>query len=226
MKYLVIIILIGILPLSSFAQQVQQPEQTQAQLAIAYYNGKDYEKAIPLLYDVYKTSGNRYYYQLYLFCFIYTERFDEAEANVRAEIQQLRPVDPQFYVYLGYLLEKQEKIQEAETYYNQAINNVPVNKGGFLTVASSFMQFAKYDYAKQVYLKGRELIPPEKFNNELARVYLSLRDYDKMMDEYLDLLRINPKQLARVQSSLSSAKKMDIDSELRDKIRKAIMKKI
>lgn len=228
MKHLVILIIFSLFSVSAFAQQ-QQPQprkQTQSQLAIAYYNAKDFEKAIPLLLEAYKTSRNRYYYQLYLNCYILTDRFEEAEAKVREEMAKQRPVDPQFMVYLGYLLEKQDKMDEAEIHYNQAIDNVPVNKGGFLSVASSFLRFAKYDYAEKVYLKGRKLIPPEKFNNELARVYLSMRNYDRMMDEYLDLLRINPKQLARVQSSLSSAMRLDIDGELREKFRKAVLIRI
>ena len=229
MKTILFVILLALSSGFVFAQQPQLPQerkQTQSQLAIAYYNARDYEKAIPLLLEVYNTSRNKYYYRLYLNCFIQTERFEEAEQLVRKELTGQNSDDTEMLVYLGYLLEKQDKMEEAGLKYNEAVEKVPVNKGGILTTANGFLQFAKYDYAEKIYLKGRRLLSPEQFNNELARVYLYQRKYNEMLDEYLDLLRSNEKYLASVQSSMSSAMRIDIDNGLLDKFKETVLKRI
>ena len=120
----------------------------------------------------------------------------------------------------------QDRRDEAEAKYREAIDRIPGNKAGYLVAANKFIGWGEYEFAKQTYLKGREKLPPEQFNYELARSYLYLRDYENMLEEYLNLLRQNEKQLGRVQSSLSSALRLDIDNGLRDKFRKQVLRRI
>ena len=58
MRYLLLVIFIFIIH-SAVGQQLQPQQKTDAQLAIAYYNSKDFEKAIPLLLSVYKKCWQR-----------------------------------------------------------------------------------------------------------------------------------------------------------------------
>ena len=211
---------------SANAQRKRSEIQTKSSLAIRYYNAKDYEKAIPLLLDVYAISKNGTYYRYYLNCLIQLERFEEAEKNIQKEIKKLRSPKPEFYIHWGYILKAQKRIDEAHEKYMEAIDKIPESKGNYLIAASNFLSWAEYEYAKQTYLKGRQILAPEQFNYELARAYLYLRDYDNMMEEYLNMLRIDEKQLSRVQSSLSSAMRLDIDNGLRDNFRGQVLKRI
>lgn len=209
-----------------YAQQVQNQKQTNAQLAIVYYNSKDFEKALPLLYETYKNSGNTYYFRLYLNVLMELKRFDEAEKEITREIRKQRSPNPEMLIDLGRVYEVQGKDEESSGKYEEAINAIPGNKGSYILTANTFLQWAKYEYAEKVYLKGRELFPEEPFSYELARVYMYLRNYEQMMEEYLNLIRVNEDQLARVQSSLASALRLDIDDGLRDQFRGQVLKRI
>ncbi|MBN1984796.1 MAG: tetratricopeptide repeat protein, partial [Prolixibacteraceae bacterium] len=115
---------------------------------------------------------------------------------------------------------------EAKEKYEEAIQSVPPNKGNYLVTANTFLQWGKYDYAAQTYLQGRQELGGEPFNYELARAYLYQRNYDQMLEEYLNLLQTDEKQLPRVQSSLSSAMRLDIDDGLRNQFRGQVLKRI
>jgi tetratricopeptide (TPR) repeat protein len=224
MKYLFALLIIVFALNSSTGQLVQPPQQTDAQLAITYYNASDFEKAIPLLLSVYRNTSNIYYYRLYITALIQMRKFEEAEAELTREMKR-KPADPESMVYLGYIIESQKRTDEAELYYKEAIKNIPTDKGSYLQVGNVFLQFAKYDFAVQTYLKGREVIPGEQFSFELARVYTSLRNYEAMFEEYLNLLKTDETQLPRVQSTLASAMRQDIDNGLREQFRGQVLKR-
>lgn len=225
MRYLLLVIFIFILQ-SLAGQQLQPQQKTDAQLAIAYYNSKDFEKAIPLLLSVYKKSSNSYYFRLYVNSLVQLGRFQEAEEELTREIKKQKNASPELGVYLGYVLEEQGRTDEAKEKYEEAIQLVPPNKGNYLVTANTFLQWGKYDYAAQTYLRGRQELSGEPFNYELARAYLYQRNYDQMLEEYLNLLRTDEKQLPRVQSSLSSAMRLDIDDGLRNQFRGQVLKRI
>lgn len=212
----------------AWAQQQQKLTQiqTQSSLAIRYYNANDFEKAIPLLYEVYELSKNSTYFRYYIDCLIQTERFGEAEQQIQKEIKKQRPPNPEFYVHWGQVLKAQKKTDEANEKFRLAINSIPQSKGHYLITANAFLGWGEFGFAKETYLKGKDKLAPEQFNYELARAYLYLREYDNMMEEYLDLLRQDEKQLPRVQSSLSSAMRLDIDDVLRDDFRGQVLKRI
>ncbi len=226
MKYFLFITII-ILSFNSVSAQRKLSEiQTKSSLAIRYYNAKDYEKAIPLLQDVYKRTKSSTYFKYYLNCLVQLKRYEEAESEIQKEIKKQNPPKPELFIHWGYMLKTQKRTDEADKKYKEAIDKIPNNKGQYLVVASNFLSWGEYDYARQTYMKGRENLEAEQFNYELARAYLYLRNYEKMMEEYLNLLREEAKQLSRVQSSLSSAMRLDIDNELRDKFRKQVLKRI
>ena len=210
-----------------FAQQKKQSEiQTNSRLSIEYYNAKDYEKAIPLLLEVYKVSRNSYYFKLYLTSLIELKRFEEAEEQVEQEIKKQPVAKPEFFVHWGYVLKAQEQTDGAQEKYQEALSKIVNNKGSYLLTANAFLQWGEYEFVKKTYLQGRQVLPNKPFHYELARAFLYLRDYGKMMEEYLDLVRIDEKQLPRVQSSLSSAMHLDIDNGLRNNFRGQVLKRI
>jgi tetratricopeptide (TPR) repeat protein len=226
MKYLffIAVLLLGFSTVSG--QRKPSALQTKSSLALRYYNAKDYEKAVPLLYDIYKTSYSTTYFRFYINSLIQLEKYEEAERKIQKEIKKQRTPKPELYIGWGYLLKVEGKVNESVQKYNEAIKKIANNKGQYLTVANAFLSWGEYEHAKKTYLRGREKLAGKRFSYELARVYSYLRDYKNMMEEYLNLLRESPKQLPRIQSSLSSAMRLDIDNELREKFRIQVLKRI
>jgi tetratricopeptide (TPR) repeat protein len=208
------------------AQNQPNEIQTTSKLALAYYNAKDFEKAAPLLLEVYNLSKNNYYFRLYLNALLETQNFEEAETQIQNEIKKQRTPNPEFLIHHGYVLKAQKKLKEAEEKYTEAIQKTPASKGNILVAANAFLQWQEFEWARKVYQKGREEIPQEQFNYELARAYLYLRNYEHMMEEYLNLIRQDEKQIQRVQSALSSAMRIDVDDGLRDGFRSQVLKRI
>ncbi len=226
MRYTLIILLLIFAANDGFAQRKQSDIQTKSSLAIKYYSAKDYEKALPLLKEVYKLNGNSTYFRYYITCLTELKRFEEAEQDIQKEIKKQKSHRPDYYVHWGHVLKVQKKNEEADDKFREAIKIIPPNKGSYITTANDFLMWGEYEMAKDTYLKAREVLAPEQFNYELARSYLYLRDYSNMMEEYLNLLREDEKHLARVQSSLSSAMRLDIDNGLRNEFRGQVLKRI
>ncbi len=210
----------------SFAQRKQSDIQTKSSLAIRYYNAKDYEKAMPLLKEVHQLTKSSSYFRYYLNCLIELKEFTKAETEIEEAITKQNQVRSEYFVHWGQVLKMQKRDEEANEKFKEAIDKIQPNKGGYLTTANGFLSWGEYELAKQTYLKGREVLPAESFSYELARSYLYLRDYKNMMEEYLNLLQQSEKHLARVQSSLSSAMRLDIDNGLRDQFRGQVLSRI
>jgi len=228
MKHLLSILIILFLGVNTVvAQQKKQSElQTKSSLAIRYYNAKDYEKAIPLLKEVYDLTRSTTYFRYYITCLTEMGRYADAEEEIQNELKKQKTPRPEYYIHWGHVLEAQGRKEEATEKYEQAIREIPPSKGSYLTVANTFLAWQKFDLSRDTYLKGRERLPDEEFNYELARAYLYLRDYENMMEEYLNLLKQDDKHLSRVQSSLSSAMRLDIDDGLRDQFKDQVLLRI
>ena len=206
--------------------QVQTQIQTQSNLAFQYYNAREYEKALPLLFSVYEISKNATYFKYYLDCLVQLGRFDEAARHIQGELKKQRPEKPEFYVNWGYVLKVQKNPEASREKYEKAIEIVQPNKNEILILANAFMGWQEFEYAKQTYLKGEKMLGAGEFDFDLARTYSYLRDYNNMMEKYLDLVRVNEQQLPRVQSSLSSTMRLDIDDEMLGTFREQVLKRI
>lgn len=226
MKQILIILLLFLSVQTVTGQRKPSEIQTKSSLGIKYYNSKDYEKAMPLLEEVYRLTNSSSYFTYYINCLVQLKRFDEAEKRVERELRKQKAPKPDFFIHWGYILKAQNLINEGEAKYREAIKNTRGSKGQYLLVARSFTNWGEHKYAKETYQKAQKELPNENFHYELARVYMYLRDYPSMMEEYLNLLRKDEKFLSRVQSSLSSALRLDIDNELRDRFRTQTLKRI
>jgi tetratricopeptide (TPR) repeat protein len=179
-----------------------------------------------LLFNVYEISKNSTYFKYYLDCLIQIGKYDEAARQIQTEIKKQRPEKPEFYVHWGYVLKAQKNTGESKLKYEKAIEIVTANKNEYSILANAFLGWQEYDYARQTYLKGEKIFGAGQFDYELARAYSYLRDYNNMMEKYLDLLGQNEQQLPRVQSSLSSTMRLDIDDEMLDTFREQVLKRI
>ena len=101
MRSIVFIILFFFGVNTLFAQQKQSELQSQSNLAITYYNAKDWEKALPLLYTVYEKTKNETYFRYYLACLVNLKKYDEAEQQIQKEVKKQKTPRQEFYVDWG-----------------------------------------------------------------------------------------------------------------------------
>ncbi|HKJ43902.1 MAG TPA: tetratricopeptide repeat protein [Sunxiuqinia sp.] len=206
------------------AQQLKL-DVNKLQLANQYYRNKNYEKASVLYHEIYEKGGSQYYFRMYLNCLFEMDAYDQAETEIKKQLRKNRN-DFDLYVQWGYLLKRQNLLDEADKKFDQAVKIVPDNKTDYTRLANDFLVRQEYDYALKVYQQGKRKIPGESFHYELARVYLYERNYELMYDEYLALLKEDENRLGQVESSMSMAFRLDVDHTLRDRFQIALMKRI
>ncbi len=226
MKYLLFAIVFFVSATSVWGQDNLNLVQPQSNLAIQYYNAREYEKAAPMLLGVYDLTKNSTYFKLYVECLVQLTRFDEAVRQIENEIRKQRPARPEFYVHLGYVLKAKKLTGEGIRIYEKAIESLSPNKNEFLLLANTFLGWQEFEYAKITYLKGEKILGAGQFDYDLARVYSYLRDFENMLEKYLDLLGKNENMLPQVQSSLASAIRLDFNDEMLTGFREQVLKRI
>ena len=225
MKYFIIILFLFSVIWTN-GQEKQNQIQTQSNLAFQYYNARDFEKAAPLMFGVYELTRNSTYFKYYLDCLIQLEKFDEAVSQIQDALKKQRPERPEYYVHWGYVLKVQKKPEEGIAKYQKALELVAANRNEYALLANAFLGWQEYEFAKQTYLKGEQVLGAGVFDYELARAYSYLRDYNKMMEKYLDLVSQNEKLLPQVQSGISSTMRLDFDDEMLQTFREQVLKRI
>lgn len=201
-------------------------DQNMVQLATNYYNSADFEKAAPLLREIFEVSSNYYYFRLYISSLSELKRFDEAEEAIKNEIRRNRSNQPEMLVHWGYLLKLQNRESESVAKFEEAIKATPANRTNIISTGNSFIQWREFEWAEKTYLHGRKAVTGERFSSELASVYNYQRNYPRMLEELLYLVKADEANLPRVQSNLTSALYLDIENGLRDEFRSTLLKRI
>jgi hypothetical protein len=199
--------------------------QSVPQLAIKYLNERNFEKAAPLFRDL-SAGGSSGYFRYYLQCLAGLNQYQEAESEIRKEIRKGKIPRSELLIGLGYMLRLQKKHEESQEKYLEAIGLIAANRSSIVNTANLFLIWNEYELAEKAYARGQELMPGEKFHGELVNIYLHLRNYNRLMEELLEMVKLNEAQLPYVQSVLSSALYLDFENGLRDEFRTLILKKI
>jgi predicted Zn-dependent protease len=210
---------------STPAIQEKQKLQENEKLAFQYYGNKEYEKALAIFTELYNKQPTYHYYTYYLYCLTALDRFAEAEKVVRSKIKE-EPGSFRYEVDLGYIYLLTDKPDKATKIFDEVIGKMKPNKANITETANAFMSRQLYDYTIKAYLRGREMLQySDPFHQELARIYELTGNYGAMIDEYLDLLEVDPTQLDLVQNRFQNVLNNDIDDKISDLLRQSLLKR-
>jgi tetratricopeptide (TPR) repeat protein len=205
--------------------QSQTPDE-QNQLAQQYYKNKEFEKAATIFSDLYSNQKSKIYFTYYLNCLIELKDFETAEKILKKEIRR-NNTDLSFKVDLGYLYKIQNLLKESDEEYMQALKLLQPDNNQIITLANAYLSKREFGFAEQTYLKGRKMLKDVYgFNFELANIYQAQLLYDKMINEYLDLLEINDSYLQTVQNRLQSSVYADKENNLIGILKSQLIKRI
>ncbi|MCF6365498.1 MAG: hypothetical protein L3J35_04785 [Bacteroidales bacterium] len=221
LKHIYILFLIFIFGINSFSQNNTGND---IRLAHDYYRSKDFDKAEVLFKRVFDKTKAKIYFTYYANCLIEQSKFEIAESEIKKQIRKHKN-DPSYYIDLGYLFKKQNKNEAAEKYFEKALSKVQNNSAQVRAVASAFIQRREYNYAEKTYLEGRK-VTSETYRSELANLFAIQRQYDKMVNEYLDFLEESIRNLNVVQNRMQYFISKDINNEFSNVLRTALLKRI
>ncbi len=207
---------------ASAQQKPKSQPLTPNQLAMQYYRNGDYQKAGDIFSQLFNQTGSDVYYSYLYSCLIHTSNYSEAEVLVNKQLKATKQ-NPKYVIDLGYVYSKTKREEKAEKLYNQLIKKIEADASQITTLANGFINKGLYQYAEQVYIEGRK-VSTYPFHTELAQVYMYQRNYSKMIDEYLEQLRVSDDFLQNVQNHLQAAVYNDIDNSLVDLLKSKLLK--
>nr|BFF36234.1 tetratricopeptide repeat protein [Tenacibaculum mesophilum] len=216
-----IIILFNLLILSLFCHA----QQNEFIIAENYFRNNEYEKAIQLYKRLYDQSPyNTTYLKKLITCYQETEQFIAAENLLTQKLKE-RPNLSYLYVILGYNSERQEKIEDANEYYQKAIESINKKANYGSLIAGLFKNYSKLDLAIEAFNKVMEINPKANYGFQLAQIYGEKGNFEQMFKSYIDLVDKNEGYLNNVKRYAGKYLTDDSEDENNILFKKALLLK-
>lgn len=187
-----------------YAQDGEADMTARFQLADSYLRSGQFDRAIPILQDLYREDPTSHVFFVKLKQgFENTKRYEEAIALVDVRIAQDGPT-PVLLAEKGrfYFLDDLE--DRALTTWNEAVDADPLRTGTYLVVYNAMVQSRLYTEAISLLVSGRVRIDNKTlFRKELGRLYSLTSQPELAMKEYLGLIEGDPRQLGVVKSRVA-----------------------
>ncbi|RSC95103.1 tetratricopeptide repeat protein [Tenacibaculum singaporense] len=216
-----IIILFNLLILSLFCHA----QQNEFIIAENYFRNNEYEKAIQLYKKLYDQSPyNTTYLKKLITCYQETEQFTVAENLLTQKLKE-KPNLSYLYVVLGYNFERQEKIEDANKYYQKAIESINKKANYGSLIAGLFKNYSKLDLAIEAFNKVMEINPKANYGFQLAQIYGEKGNFEQMFKSYVDLVDKNGGYLNNVKRYAGKYLTDDSEDENNILFKKALLRK-
>lgn len=224
MRFLSAILFILLLSVRLSAQN--NDLQNTANLASKYYQEKSFSKAAELYEQLYSSTKAEGYFNMYFDCLLGIPDYDRAEKAIKKGMKSTKS-DSYWYIQWGFLKKTLGQIDESGNLYEKAIE-ANTNPAELPIVANNFINRREYEYAEKVYLRARDEQGQTKkqYNYELARIYYYMRNYDQMLNEYIEWAKQKEGNLEIVKSNLLSVLSVDNDGEISKQMKSYVLKHI
>lgn len=194
-------------------------QNSDEQMAVQYYNNREYEKAIDLFEKLYDKRPDSYFYTYLLFSYVEQKDFRSAERLVKKQ-QKKFPRLARYKVDMGYVYESNNQISKASKEYEDAIKSMPAERFYISDLANAFASRRQPEYAIQTYQQGRKLMrSPTEFTYEIAGTYERLGQVEPALEEYFKIIDNNLQDLISVQNRLQNLLLNDEDNSIYELIR-------
>jgi tetratricopeptide (TPR) repeat protein len=180
-----------------------QTSLTNEQLALQYFDNKEYDKAVVYYEKLYDKQPSIYYLN-YINCLIKTDDKKKAEKTIKKQIKS-NPFALNLYVDLGDLYNLDNDTKKSEEQYLKAIKELNGEYEQTLILAEAFKKSKLFDYAIQAFEKSAKLNNQTyPFYYEKADVYKDKGDLKAMINQYLDAVIFRESEFINVQNELQS----------------------
>ena len=225
-RFFAMILMCFVISLQSIdAQNVSNQRQIDEKLAREFYFKKDYEKARDIYKNLYDKYGQTQYFNQYADCLILTGDYETAEKAFKSFLKQ-NPKNWKSHVDLAYVYLQQGENDKATKYLNKALKDVPETKNAIIEVSNLLRSKNFNDQALDLFNKGAK--NPNinySFNLEKAYTYNSMLDFENATECYLLYLKENPDQYEMVKNRFRVMMMYDLNGNVDDVIRLALLKK-
>lgn len=225
-RFFAMILMCFVISLQSIdAQNVGNQRQIDEKLARELYYKKDYEKARDIYKNLYDNYGQVQYFNQYADCLILTGDYDGAEKAFKSFLKK-NPQNWKSHIDLAYVYMQQGENDKARKYLNKVLKDVPETKNAIFEVANLLRNKNFNEQALDLFNKGAK--NPNinySFNLEKAYTYNSMLDFENATECYLLYLKEHPEQYEMVKNRFRVMIMYDINGNVDDVIRMALLRK-
>ncbi len=205
--------------------QTNAADNNDEQVAMQFFQGKEYDKAAEVYERLYAQKPSYYIYSYYLFCLVEIGDYSKAEKLVKTAQKNDKDV-LKYMVDLGYITYRKGDQEKAKKIYDEALHKLEANQQEIFDLANAFLSRNEIEYTEKVYLKGRELLKNSyPFAFELAMIYERTGEFNKVLDEYFYLLESNKSYLTTIEDRLQYDLANDPDNSKNETFRKYLLEK-
>jgi len=221
MKQIFFIVFFLILTFSVFGQR-----DNDYRLGIEYFKSKEFEKALFYFEKLANQNPNTtVYFDYYIRCLKELEDYSTAEKEIKKRIRKTKD-DYNYYIELGAVYRLQNENEKAVEQFEEALKTIRPDQHYVIRMANTFRAKREDAYAEKTYLEGRRILKGAyTFNFELGNLYYFQRNYERMLDEYLDILVISDVYIQNVQNQLQNAVYNDIDNSLTELLKEKLLQR-
>ncbi len=197
-KYILLLFFVGLLPQLGLGQ-IDDDYFTADRLL----QQQEYEEAAEKFYELHQEHPDTYIFLDKLIeALINLKKYDEA-ISITQQAYDYNPSQPQSLISLGEIYHVSGDTEKAFEVWNEVLDNHSHSQQVHLNVARAMKERRAYDQAAEVYKEAREISPSSNIiTPELADAYLQAGNYEKAIQEYLELVNNNPDRLNFVQRRL------------------------
>ncbi|WP_019039435.1 tetratricopeptide repeat protein [Psychroflexus tropicus] len=214
------LVLFSFLCLSFSLSIGQNPE-----LADNYFDQGEYEKAESLFAKLHQKSPAQ---QSWLLKYVETlqalGKTKKAETVLKEYLTKIGKY-PNIQIELGYLYQKNKDTVLAQQYYQKAIAQVESRPSFSYTVGSTFQKYGLLDLAIQTYETAQQIQPKSNNTIQLARIYGEQSRYEKMFENYIELIAENPNYFQILNRNFTQYITKDSESKPNRALRKVLLKR-
>ena len=199
--------------------------QIDEKLAHEFYYKKDYEKARDIYKNLYDTYGQTNYFSQYADCLIMTGDYEAAEKAYKAFLKK-NPQNWKSHVDLAYVYSQQGDNPKAVKYLNKVLKDVPDTRNAITEVSNLLRARNFNDVAIALFDRGAKN-PNVNYNFYLEKAYTynQMLDFENATECYLLYLKEKPDQLEMVKNRLRVMMMYDLNGNVSDVIRMALLRK-
>ncbi len=190
--------------INSFSQKNQDDK-----LALQYLEQKEYDKANVYLEKLYDKASDQWFANYYA-GLVGAKDYNRAEKICKRQLKR-NPQNTNLYILIGKLYKAQSEPKKENENYQKAVKEVIPMQSYIQPLAVAFMEEGLYDYALDVYKKGRKQTPEYPYYYETAEVYKRKGDLKAMINEYLDAIEFRDSELYTAQNFLQNGLGYDDD---------------
>ena len=207
------------------AQKVMTQRQIDERLAHEFYYKKDYEKARDIYKNLYDTYGQTNYFSQYADCLIMTGDYEAAEKAYKAFLKK-NPQNWKSHVDLAYVYSQQGDNPKAVKYLNKVLKDVPDTRNAITEVSNLLRNRNFNDVAIALFERGAKN-PNVNYNFYLEKAYTynQMLDFENATECYLLYLKEKPDQFEMVKNRLRVMMMYDLNGNVSDVIRMALLRK-